>query len=112
MKLIEAVQSALVLAFRISEGDRDIVLDLYDPSRRIVSSGRSERYTRVEIVGISARSDEAKRKLFAAIVNNLELLGVPRSDVRIFVIEAPASHWGVNGGVPASDVDLGFKVDV
>ena len=29
MKLIEAVQSALVAAFRIPEGDRDVVLDLY-----------------------------------------------------------------------------------
>ncbi|MEO8245281.1 MAG: hypothetical protein ABI832_23665, partial [bacterium] len=38
MKLIEAVQSALVSAFRISEDDRDIVLDLYEPSRRIVSN--------------------------------------------------------------------------
>lgn len=61
---------------------------------------------------MSARSDEAKRQLFADVVNNLELLGVPRSEVRIFVIEAPASHWGVNGGLPASEVDLGFKVDV
>ena len=77
-----------------------------------MSVGRSERFTRVEIVGISARSDEAKRQFFAAVVNNLELLGVRRSDVRIFVIETPASHWGMNGGVPASEIDLGFKVDV
>ena len=63
-------------------------------------------------MGVSARSGEAKRQLFAAVVKNLEMLGVPRSEVRVFVIEAPASHWGVNGGVPASDVDLGFKVDV
>ena len=29
MKLIEAVQSALVAAFSVPEGDRDVVLDLY-----------------------------------------------------------------------------------
>jgi hypothetical protein len=34
MKLIEAVQSALVAAFRISEGDRDVVLDLHGENRR------------------------------------------------------------------------------
>jgi phenylpyruvate tautomerase PptA (4-oxalocrotonate tautomerase family) len=112
MKLIEAVQAALVTCFRIPEGDRDIVLDLYDPTRRIVSEGRPERYTRVEIIGIAARSDDAKRALFAAVVSNLELTGVPRDEIRIFVIEAPASHWGVNGGIPASEVDLGFKVHV
>jgi hypothetical protein len=37
MKLIEAVQSALVAAFRILERDRDVVLDLYGENRRIVS---------------------------------------------------------------------------
>jgi hypothetical protein len=76
MRRIEAVQAALVSAFRIPEGDGDIVLDLYDPERRIVSAGRSERYTRVEIVGIAARSDGAKRALFAAVVDRLELAGV------------------------------------
>src|SRR3954466_14396097 len=67
MKLIEAVQSALVAAFRILERDRDVVLDLYEENRRIVSKGHSERYTRVEIGGIAARSIEAKRALFKAI---------------------------------------------
>ena len=47
MELIEAVQSALVSAFQIPRGDRDIVLDLYAENRRIVSAGQSERYTRV-----------------------------------------------------------------
>jgi hypothetical protein len=43
MKLIEAVQSALVDAFKIPAGDRDVVLDLYGENRRIVSAGQSER---------------------------------------------------------------------
>ena len=95
MKLIEAVQSALVAAFRIPEGDRDVVLDLYGENRRIVAAGRSERYTRVEIVGIAARSLDAKRALFKAIAANLEAVGVPRNDTRIFLIEPPAENWGI-----------------
>ena len=112
MKLIEAVQTALVAAFRIPDGDRDVVLDLYEASRRSIPSGRSERYTRVEIVGIAARSMDAKRALFQAIVENLEAAGVPRNESRIFLIEPPAANWGVKGGVPASESDLGFKIDV
>lgn len=112
MKLIEAVQSALVSAFKIPEWDRDVVLDLYDDNRRIVSAGRSERYTRVEIVGIAARSMEAKRTLFRTIAENLEAVGVPRAETRIFLIEPPAESWGIKGGVPASEIELGFKVDV
>lgn len=112
MKLIEAVQTALVAAFRIPEGDRDVVLDLYDENRRIVSAGCSERYTRVEIVGIAARSLEAKRALFKAIADNLEAVGVPRNESRIFLIELPADYWGIKGGVLASEADIGFEINV
>lgn len=112
LALIEAVQAALVDAFRIPEWDRDIVLDLYDANRRIVSTGRSERYTRIEIVGIAARSLEAKRALFKGIVERLEPLGVPRTETRIFLIEPPAESWGVKGGLLASEADMGFKIDV
>jgi phenylpyruvate tautomerase PptA (4-oxalocrotonate tautomerase family) len=97
MKLIEAVQSALVHAFKIPESDRDVVLDLYDENRRIVSAGRSERYTRVEIIGIAARSVNAKRALFKRIADNLDAVGVPRSETRIFLIEPPAESWGHQG---------------
>lgn len=112
IKLIEAVQSALVAAFKIPQSDRDVVLDLYDENRRIVATGRSPRYTRVEIVGIAARSLDAKRALFAAISDNLETAGVPRDETRIFLIEPPAESWGIKGGVLASEADIGFKIDV
>jgi phenylpyruvate tautomerase PptA (4-oxalocrotonate tautomerase family) len=110
--LIEAVQDALVEAFRIPPEDRDVLLDLYDSRRRIVSAGRTERYTRVEIIGIAARSLDAKRALYRAIVERLERCGVPRQETRIVIIEPPAENWGVSGGQPASEVDLGFKVEV
>ncbi|NQW49904.1 MAG: tautomerase family protein [Rhodospirillales bacterium] len=80
--------------------------------RRIVSAGRSERYTRVEIVGIAARSLEAKRALFKAIADNLESVGVPRNESRIFLIELPADCWGIKGGVLASEADIGFEIKV
>jgi phenylpyruvate tautomerase PptA (4-oxalocrotonate tautomerase family) len=112
IELMEAVQSALVSAFKIPESDRDVVLDLYEESRRLVSHGRSERYTRVEILGIAERSLNAKRVLFKTIVKNLQSVGVPKSETRIVLVEPPADSWGVKGGIPASEVDLGFKIDV
>ncbi len=112
IELMEAVQSALVSAFKIPESDRDVVLDLYEESRRLVSHGRSERYTRVEILGIAERSLNAKRVLFKTIVENLLSVGVPKSETRIVLVEPPADSWGVKGGIPASEVDLGFKIDV
>ena len=112
IELMEAVQSALVSAFKIPESDRDVVLDLYEKSRRLVSHGRSERYTRVEILGIAERSLNAKRVLFKTIVENLLSVGAPKSETRIVLVEPPADSWGVKGGIPASEVDLGFKIDV
>ena len=112
MKLIGAVQSALVSSFKIPEWDRDVVLDLYDANRRVVSTGRSERYTRIEFVGIAARTMDAKRALFKAVVENLEAVGVPPTETRIYIIEPPAESWGIKGGIPASEADLGFKIDV
>ena len=111
-KLLEAVQVALVSAFKIPEWDRDVVIDLYEPHRRLLSTGRSERYTRVEIIGVAARSMDAKRALFKTIVGNLEAVGVPRNEMRIFLLEPPAESWGIKGGQPASEVDMGFKINV
>ncbi|MET0407650.1 MAG: tautomerase family protein [Hyphomicrobium sp.] len=109
MELIEAVQSAIVAAFGIPEIDRDVALDLYDQDRRIVATGRSERYTRVEIIGIAARSVDAKRALFRAISNNIETAGVPRGETRIYLIEPPPESWCIKGGLLASEADLDSK---
>jgi phenylpyruvate tautomerase PptA (4-oxalocrotonate tautomerase family) len=112
LALIDAVQSALVAVFRLPEVDRDVVVDLYGDARRIVPAGRSERYTRVEIICIASRSAEAKRALFRTIVDGLERLGVPRLENRIVLIEPWPENWGVKGGIPASEADLGFKIEV
>jgi hypothetical protein len=112
MELIDAVQAALTSAIRIPDWDRDVVVDLYDGRRRIVPSGASERYTRIEIVLFLGRSMEAKRALYRTIVDNVSALGVPGAEIKTILIEVPPEDWGLRGGLPASEIDLGFKVDV
>jgi phenylpyruvate tautomerase PptA (4-oxalocrotonate tautomerase family) len=58
------------------------------------------------------RSIEAKRKLYQTIVQNLQKLNIQASDVLIVLNEPHLDNWGVRGGVPASTIDLGFKIDV
>jgi phenylpyruvate tautomerase PptA (4-oxalocrotonate tautomerase family) len=111
-KVIEAVQSALVSALKIPEKDRDVVIDTYDETSRIVMTGRSQRYTRVEVTLFAGRSMEAKRALYRAVVANLAGLGVPETEVKTILIEVPTENWGLRGGYPASELDLGFKIDV
>jgi phenylpyruvate tautomerase PptA (4-oxalocrotonate tautomerase family) len=110
--VLEAVQRALLSALKIPDYDRDIVLDLYEPDRRIVPTGRSERYTRIEVILFSGRSLDAKKSLYRAVVANLHELGVPASEIKIVLIEAPPEDWGLRGGQPASEIDLGFRIDV
>lgn len=111
-RIIEAVQSALVATLKIPDWDRDVVLDLYDEAARIIPTGRSERYTRVEIALFAGRSIDTKRSLYREIVANLSSVGVPSNEIKIILNEMPRENWGLRGGVPASEIDLGFKVDV
>ena len=110
--LIEAVQAAFVAAVGTPPSDRDIVVDLYDHSRRIVPDGKSERYTRVEIKLFPGRTLAAKRNLYRTIVENLAAAGVPEQEIKILLIEIAAQDWGIRGGVPASEVDMGYKIDI
>jgi hypothetical protein len=63
-------------------------------------------------VGIAARSLEANRALFKTMADNLQAVGVPRKELRIFLIAPPAGKRRVGGGLLASEVDMGFKIDV
>ena len=107
-----AIQSALQEALRIPEWDRTLRLVEHPPSHFAVPPGRGEKFTLVEITMFSGRSTSAKRALYQAIVRNLAALGVPALDVKITLIETPPENWGIRGGLPASEVDLGFKIDV
>ncbi|WP_291842105.1 tautomerase family protein [Bradyrhizobium sp.] len=111
-RIIDAIQQALLSALKIPEYDRDVVLDLYDETCRIVPTGRSDRYTRIEIVLFSGRSLTAKKALYGAVVANLSALGVPATAIKTVLIEVPPDNWGLRGGLPASELDLGFRVDV
>lgn len=111
-EVLEAVQSALVEGLKIPETDRDIVLDIYDPATRIIRPTRSDLFTRIEVTLFSGRSMDAKRRLYQALVRNLGKLGVPPGEVKTVLIEVPPENWGLKGGHPASEIDLGFAVNV
>jgi phenylpyruvate tautomerase PptA (4-oxalocrotonate tautomerase family) len=110
--LIDAVQSALREALKIPEADRTLRLIEHPASHFAVPPGRGEKFTLVEVTMFSGRSMGAKRSLYQAIVRNLAALGVPPLDIKITLIEAPPENWGLRGGMPASEIELGFKIDV
>jgi Tautomerase enzyme len=110
--VIDTVQSALREALKIPEWDRTLRLIEHLPSHFAVPPGRGEKFTLIEVTMFSGRSMDAKRALYQAIVRNLASLGIPALDIKITLIETPPENWGLRGGMPASEIDLGFKIDV
>lgn len=112
--LMDAVHEALRRAFRIPEKDRHVRLLVHEPHRFAVPPDKEqpELFTQVSIDAFEGRSIEAKRDLYREIVEGLERLGIPRDHVSVVVRDIPRANWGIRGGQAASDVDLGFDVNV
>ncbi len=114
VQIIEAVQAALVEGFKIPEGDRCVRLVVHEPHRFIALSRLSQPdlYTVITISAFLGRSLEAKRNLYQGIVNRLAALGIPPDHTKILLNEIPRENWGLQGGKPASEIELNFKIEV
>ena len=110
--IIEAVQAALVEAIKIPAGDRCVRLQTFEASDFIVSGQRTEDFTLVEVSMFLGRTMDAKRALYKTIVAKLGACGIAAQDVKIVLHEVPRENWGLRGGIPGSELELGFKVEV
>ncbi len=111
--LLDGIHAALVHAFKIPECDRFQALQELDPDRFEIPGNRTDNVTLIEITAFKGRTAEAKKALYQRIVGNLSVSpGIRGDDIMIIVHEPPLENWGIRGGQPASQVDLGFKVDV
>lgn|SRR5262245_60130372 len=108
--VLEAVHAALVESLKIPPDDRVLRIVEHEPANFPAPPSRSEKFTVIEITMFAGRSLDAKRRLYSAIVRNLERLGVPPHDINVVLHELPLENWGIRGGVPASELDLGFQV--
>jgi phenylpyruvate tautomerase PptA (4-oxalocrotonate tautomerase family) len=111
-QLLQAVHDALVEAFEIPDDDRTQRIVEYDPINFEIPPGKSDRYTLIEITAFPGRSRTAKAALYKAIVHRLSDLGVDATDVSTVVHEPSLENWGIRGGRPADEVDLGYRLDV
>jgi phenylpyruvate tautomerase PptA (4-oxalocrotonate tautomerase family) len=110
--LMEAVYQAQREALRVPEDDRQIRYIEHKPSHFATSADKSENYTFVEILLFPGRSIEAKKKLYASIVRRFAELGIAPSDVFIVLHEPPMENWGIRGGQAATDVEVGYDLNV
>lgn len=68
---------------------------------------RNDRFTVIEIYLFPGRDLEAKKRLYSGLVQNLERsLGIG-NELMIVIHENARDNWGLNGGKPASELNLG-----
>jgi hypothetical protein len=112
MGLLNAVHSAWVEEFKGPETDRNQRIHEYSEQDFEKPPGRTDKYTLVEICAFPGRSAQTKKNLYSSIVTKLGRLGIEPMDVFIVLYEPPMENWGIRGGIPANEVDLGFEVKV
>ena len=116
ISIIEAVQKALLETLQLPANDRNVMLCAHLPHRMIVppTLAQPEKRTVVQIAMFPGRSVDAKRRLYQAIVAELEncAAAIPKDHVLICLSEEPFEHWGIQGGQAACDVELGFSTQI
>lgn len=111
--VLDGIHSALVEAFKIPDDDRMQRLYELDKENFETAPTKTDQFTLIEITAFKGRSLEAKKCLYTSIVDNLaKEPGISGTDITIVIHEPSLENWGIWGGKPASEVNLGFKIDV
>lgn len=112
--LMDAVHKAMIDSLKILEGDKNIRLIVHEPHRFACPPDRAhpEYYTHISFDLFSGRTLETKKKLYRAIVNNLKPFGIPADHVKILLREIEKDNWGIRGGYAASEIELGYEIEV
>ena len=110
--MLAGIHAAIVEAFKTPASDRTQILFEHDAAHFEIPADRTTAYTLVEITAFPGRSADAKRALYRGIVARLEAIGIAPADVLIVLAEPPLESWSIRAGAAASDVKIGYKVDV
>lgn len=112
-KILDIIHQALVDSIKIPDRDRNQRLMEYDKAFFEFPPEKTKNFTVIEITMFAGRSMDSKRELYRLITEGLQNeLGIDGNDVMIILHEVPMENWGIRGGKPASEVDLGFNVKV
>jgi phenylpyruvate tautomerase PptA (4-oxalocrotonate tautomerase family) len=80
--------------------------DFYYPS------GRTTKYTIIEISMFEGRSVETKKYLIRLLFERAhQQLNILPQDLEITITETPKHNWGLRG-MPGDEIELNYKVEV
>lgn len=111
--LLDGVHQALVDTLKIPDSDRMQRLYELDRDHFEISANKTDDFILIELTIFKGRSFDAKKNLYKTTVDYLEkALNISRTDIMIVINEPPLENWGLAGGKPANEVDLGFSINV
>lgn len=111
-EVIETTYRCLKQTFGVSDEELQARYKHYHEEYFRTPGDKSE-YLQVNITVFKGRTLETKRKLYKELSNALaELLTIAPSSVLILLDEHDAENWGTRGGIPASEIDFGYSINV
>ena len=111
--ILEGIHRALVDSIGIPEHDRFQKIYELDEDDFEAPEDRTDAITLIQITLYPGRSFNVKKKFYRTIVHYLgHNPGIDGYDIVIVLLEPPLENWGIRGGRPASELDLGFKIDI
>ena len=97
-QLLDIVHSSLVEAFKIPDHDRIQRIYEFKQDEFEIPGDRTDKYTIIETTVFPGRS--------------LEAIGYLDNDTVIVLTEPELHNWGIRGGFPASEINIGFDLKV
>lgn len=110
--IVLAVNRAIIEALKVPDDTHPTRLCEYDRDTFLIPRESSDRFTLVEITIYPGRTLETRRTLYQTVIRELAVLDIDPRDVRVVLYEAPLENWGLRGGIPASEIDLGFEIAI
>lgn len=109
--LLQSVHDGLVNGLSIPDDDRNQRLYELDDYcfERSPNSGKTEKFTLIELTLLPGRSAEMKKTTITEITRLLgERLQIAPADVFILINEPPLENWGIRGK-QGSEMGLSYK---
>ncbi len=111
-ELSDVIHSCVVDALHFPQDKRAHRFFSLDPSDFYYPSGRTTKYTIIEISMFEGRSVETKKHLIRLLFERAhQQLNILPQDLEITITETPKHNWGFRG-MPGDEVELNYEVEV
>jgi len=109
-QISEAIHEAMKAAVNLPAEKKFHRYFPLNPEDLVTPASKSEAYMTIEILLISGRSNDDKKKLVTGLYANLSKFDFSANDVEIVIFDNPIANWGFRG-LHGPDLNLGYVVD-